>query len=133
MRCFYLTHYLILAKHCFAKMTSVVPKTYISVIFCRMNPEQLHNIRHTLAHLLAASVLKKYPGAKLGIGPVIENGFYYDIAFPEGASVADDLKEFEKSMKHMVKQNLPMTGVEVGGTEAKKIFAHQPYKCELID
>jgi len=63
----------------------------------------LENIRHSLTHLLAASVLKKWPEAKLGIGPTIENGFYYDILFPEKDSINEDhLPRLEKEMKKLI-------------------------------
>ena len=92
----------------------------------------LEPIRHSLAHLLAAAVLKKYPSTKLGIGPVIENGFYYDFEFPE--PVSDDvLPELEKSMRQFAAAGLPFTGREVTPDEAKKLFAHQPFKLDLIE
>jgi len=99
-----------------------------------MNPEQLHNIRHSLAHLLAIAVLEKDPGAKLGIGPVIDNGFYYDFEFSNGYTpTPEDLKGFEKAMRKMVNKGLPFEGRAVSVDEAKKMFANQPYKTELIN
>lgn len=99
-----------------------------------MNPEQLHNIRHSLAHLLAIAVLEKDPGAKLGIGPVIDNGFYYDFEFSNGYTpTPEDLKGFEKAMRKMVSKGLPFEGRAVSVDEAKKMFAEQPYKTELIN
>ena len=92
----------------------------------------LDHIRHSLAHLLAAAVLKKFPDAKLGIGPTIENGFYYDFLLPQPLTPAD-LKEFEKSMKKFIGGKLPFTGKEVTAAEAKKLFAHEQFKLELID
>ncbi|MBI5798606.1 MAG: threonine--tRNA ligase [Candidatus Yonathbacteria bacterium] len=98
-----------------------------------MNPEQLHNIRHSLAHLLAIAVLEKDPGAKLGIGPVIDNGFYYDFEFSNGYTpTTDDLNGFEKAMRKMVNRGLPFEGRAVSVDEAKKMFANQPYKLDLI-
>ncbi|TSC88890.1 MAG: threonyl-tRNA synthetase [Parcubacteria group bacterium Gr01-1014_3] len=91
----------------------------------------LENIRHSLAHLLAAAVLKKYPDAKLGIGPVIENGFYYDFLLP-AALTPENLKEFEKTMRNLVNQKLPFSGKEVSAAEAKKLFKDQPFKLDLI-
>src|SRR6185295_5595827 len=93
--------------------------------------ENLDPIRHSLAHLLAAAVLKKYPHAKLGVGPTVENGFYYDFELPE-AITPDDLKEFEKTMRSFVNKKLPFTGREVSAAEAKKLFAEQPFKLDLI-
>jgi threonyl-tRNA synthetase len=94
--------------------------------------EKLTGIRHSLAHLLAAAVLKEFPDAKLGIGPVIENGFYYDFLLSR-AITPDDLKTFEKTMRTLINKKLPFTGREVSQDEAKKLFAAQPFKLELID
>ncbi|MFZ2303447.1 MAG: threonine--tRNA ligase [Minisyncoccia bacterium] len=94
----------------------------------------LHNIRHSLAHLLAIAVLEKDPNAKLGIGPVIENGFYYDFEFSNGYTpTPEDLKGFEKAMRKMVNKGLPFEGRAVSVDEAKKMFEGQPYKAELIN
>lgn len=87
--------------------------------------------RHSLAHLLAAAVLQKFPGAKLGIGPTIENGFYYDFLLPRSLT-PDDLKEFEIIMKELVAKNLEFSGKKVTATEAKKTFKNQPFKLDLI-
>lgn len=91
----------------------------------------LENIRHSLAHLLATAVLKKFPDAKLGIGPTIENGFYYDFLLPRTLA-PEDLKEFEKTMRELTKQNLVFEGKKVSAVEAKKIFRNQPFKLDLI-
>ncbi len=104
--------------------------------------EKLDHIRHSLSHLLAAVVLKKYPETKFGIGPVIENGFYYDFDLPEQIT-EDDLKDLEKEMKKLVKAGLPFTREVVTIDEAKKIFSgkagpawggnDQPFKLDLIE
>ncbi|MDP1689519.1 MAG: threonine--tRNA ligase [bacterium] len=91
----------------------------------------IEHIRHSLAHLLAAAVLKKYPKAKLGIGPTIENGFYYDFEVPHGFS-PDDLKEFEAEMRHQIKEGLKMEGEKITPAKAKIFFKNQPFKLELI-
>ncbi|TSC83153.1 MAG: threonyl-tRNA synthetase [Parcubacteria group bacterium Gr01-1014_19] len=91
----------------------------------------LENIRHSLAHLLAAAVLKKYPKAKLGIGPVIENGFYYDFLLPDPLT-PEDLKDFEKEMRKMIGGKLPFSGEEVTADAAKKRMKGQKFKLELI-
>jgi len=92
----------------------------------------MDNIRHSLAHLLAAAVLQKFPDAKLGIGPVIENGFYYDFLLPEPLTPGD-LKELQKTMRSFINKKLPFSGREVTADEAKKLFAGQPFKLELIE
>jgi len=94
------------------------------------NPK-LDNIRHSLAHLLAAAVLKKFPKAQLGVGPVIENGFYYDFLLPRSLTPAD-LEEFEKTMRELIKQNLPFSGKKITGAAAKKMFRGQKFKLDLI-
>jgi threonyl-tRNA synthetase len=66
-----------------------------------MPVSQLEHIRHSLSHLLAASVLELYPGAKFGVGPIIENGFYYDFLTPRPL-VPEDLKKIEKRMKKII-------------------------------
>ncbi|OGZ54764.1 MAG: threonine--tRNA ligase [Candidatus Ryanbacteria bacterium RIFCSPLOWO2_01_FULL_48_26] len=92
---------------------------------------KLDHIRHSLAHVLAAAVLKKFPDAKLGIGPTIDDGFYYDFLLPRTLT-PEDLKEFEKSMKKMIGQKLPFVGKEITTAEGKKLFKNQPFKLELI-
>lgn len=92
----------------------------------------LDNIRHSLSHLLAAAVLKKFPKAKLGIGPVIEDGFYYDFLLPRSLT-PEDLKEIEAIMKAYIKDEIPFSGKKITGTEAKKVFRDQPFKLELIN
>jgi threonyl-tRNA synthetase len=97
----------------------------------KASPSDLDPIRHSLAHLLAAAVLQKFSDAKLGIGPTIENGFYYDFELPQPLT-PDDLKELEKSMRKLVNKKLPFSGREVSVEEAKKLFAQQPFKLDLI-
>jgi threonyl-tRNA synthetase len=93
--------------------------------------EKIDEIRHSLAHLLAAAVLKKFPKAKLGIGPVIENGFYYDFKLPRPLT-PEDLKELEGIMREWVNAKLPFTGKKLTPASAKKLFKDQPFKLELI-
>jgi len=92
----------------------------------------MDNVRHSLSHLLAAVVLKKYPGTKLGIGPVIENGFYYDFLLPTPISDTD-LLDLQKEMRHLIAQKLDFTVEEIAAPKAKKIFAEQNFKIELIE
>lgn len=96
--------------------------------------EKLHNIRHTLAHLLAASVLEFYPKAKLTLGPAIDNGFYYDIDFGKIDLKDLDLKEIEKSMKKKLSNPdwKTFSHFEVSEKEALKEFKGNEYKEELI-
>ena len=67
--------------------------------------EKLHNIRHSLAHVLAAAMQEMFPKAALGVGPVIETGFYYDFLLPRPLT-PEDIKKLEKRMRELVKQRL---------------------------
>ena len=93
--------------------------------------EKIEGIRHSLAHILAAAVLKKFPKAKLGVGPVIENGFYYDFKLPRPLT-PEDLKELEATMREWTNAKLPFTGKKLTPASAKKLFKDQPFKLELI-
>ena len=94
--------------------------------------EKLHNLRHSLAHLLAAAVLELWPETKVTIGPVIENGFYYDFDFKSPIS-DKDLPKIEKKMRELLKTWKEFTVEEKTFAEAKKYFADNEYKTELID
>lgn len=94
--------------------------------------EDLNKLRHTAAHVLAAAVLDLWPEAKLTLGPPIEDGFYYDIEFPAPISEAD-LKRIEKQMKKILPKWKEFTHEEVLPEAARKIFAGNQYKLELID
>jgi threonyl-tRNA synthetase len=99
-----------------------------------MTKEQMENIRHSAAHMLAAAVEQMYPGVKLGIGPTIENGFYYDFEFPESVTVSDsDLPKIEKRMKKIIQGSHNFVGREVTADEAREEEREQPYKLELIE
>tara|TARA_B100000508_G_scaffold77059_2_gene59951 strand:- start:1986 stop:3734 length:1749 start_codon:yes stop_codon:yes gene_type:complete len=96
--------------------------------------QQLEHKRHTLAHVLAAEVLKKYPYAKLALGPAIDNGFYYDIDFSDGETPGDDeLKVLQKAMKKQLSAWKEFTHKEVSESEARAAFSGNEYKQELID
>ena len=98
-----------------------------------MNQEHLEILRHSTAHLVAAAVEKLYPGVKFGVGPVVENGFYYDIDFPEPIGEAD-LQKIEDKVKELVKENLKYERKEMSIDEAVKFFEDrgQTYKVELL-
>jgi len=89
--------------------------------------------RHSLAHVMAAAVKQLYPTAKFGVGPVIENGFYYDFDIPE--KIADtDLEKIEKAMRKIIDQNIAFKREELSIGEAIKLFEKesQHYKIELL-
>jgi threonyl-tRNA synthetase len=93
--------------------------------------DKLHNLRHSLAHLLAAAVLEIYPDTKNTIGPSIEDGFYYDFEF--SSPISDkDLPKIEKKMKEILKTWKEFESVEKTEDEAKKYFSNNEYKKELI-
>ena len=83
--------------------------------------KQIETIRHSTAHLMAAAIQKLYPKAKFGIGPAIENGFYYDVELDEQLTPAD-LKKIEKEIKNLQKQNLKFTKEEINIDDAIKLF-----------
>ena len=97
--------------------------------------DNLQQMRHTLSHVLAAAVTELYPTAKFGIGPAIENGFYYDIDFGD-AKVSDaDLEKIEKKMRGIIARKLPMEKRVVSKMEALNWARDhkQDYKIELIE
>ena len=94
--------------------------------------EKMERIRHSASHVMAEAVQSLFPGAKFGIGPVIENGFYYDFDLPR-TFTPEDLPVIQAVMTEIIAQDLSFTQEEVSKQEARGIFARQPYKLELID
>ena len=94
---------------------------------------QLNNLRHSAAHLLAAAVLDLYPNAKRTIGPAIENGFYFDFDFGDEKVSEDDLPRIEKKMHELSKKWFKFERHELSAEEAKKEYPGNEYKHELID
>ncbi|MEC1586903.1 threonine--tRNA ligase [Bacillus spizizenii] len=96
--------------------------------------EGLQIMRHSTAHLLAQAIKRIYKDVKFGVGPVIENGFYYDVEMEE-AITPEDLPKIEKEMKKIVNANLPIIRKEVSREEAKARFAEigDDLKLELLD
>lgn len=94
---------------------------------------KLETMRHSCSHLMAAAVQLLYPNTKFGIGPSIDEGFYYDFDIPEGIS-EDDLGRIEETMRQIQEKNWPIEKKEVSIAEALKIAKEldQPYKAELI-
>lgn len=91
---------------------------------------------HTSAHVLAEAIEKLWPGTKFGIGPTIENGFYYDIELPENQSLSEnDFSKIEKKMLELCREKLPMTKREVSKAEAIDFYSkkNDKYKLELIN
>jgi threonyl-tRNA synthetase len=103
-------------------------------IITNKDEKALEVIRHSTAHLLAQATQQIYPKAQVTIGPVIDNGFYYDFAYKEGFS-EQDLAKIEKKMNAIVKQNLPIERMEMTREEAIEFFKSmgEHYKAEIIE
>ncbi|TXG78203.1 threonine--tRNA ligase [Patescibacteria group bacterium] len=99
------------------------------------NDDQLHAMRHSLAHIMATAVTTIWPEAKLGVGPVVEHGFYYDIDISGVTISTDDFKQIEKAMYKVINQNQPFERSEksVDDAIAWAQQAKQPYKEELLN
>jgi threonyl-tRNA synthetase len=89
-------------------------------------------IRHSASHVLAEAVQKLYPGTRFGIGPAIEDGFYYDFQLPTPIQ-PEDLPAIEKEMRRIISSGAEFLRREVSKDEARKLFADQPFKLELIE
>ncbi|MFK4819345.1 threonine--tRNA ligase [Ochrobactrum quorumnocens] len=103
-------------------------------ILTREDPRSLELIRHDTAHVLAEAVQELFPGTQVTIGPVIENGFYYDFARNEPFT-PDDLPVIEKKMREIIQRNKPFTKQVWSREKAKQVFADkgESYKVELVD
>ncbi|NPV09211.1 MAG: threonine--tRNA ligase [Anaerolineae bacterium] len=88
-------------------------------------------VRHSLAHVMAEAVLSLFPEAKLGIGPAIDTGFYYDFDLPRPLT-PEDLQEVERRMRRILEEGRRFQRRELSRAEAEQLFADQPYKLELI-
>jgi threonyl-tRNA synthetase len=94
------------------------------------DPEALEILRHSAAHVMAQAILRVYKDAKLTIGPVVEEGFYYDIDMD--AVSEDDFPKIEAEMKKIVKEKLPIRRKEVPKEEALAFYKNEPYKLEIL-
>ncbi len=95
--------------------------------------EKLDTKRHSLAHIMAASILEMFPEAKFGVGPVVEDGFYYDVHLNRPLT-PEDLQTIEKRMREKVKQGLPFERSEIAIDAAADMFRKmsQDFKVELL-
>jgi threonyl-tRNA synthetase len=93
---------------------------------------QLFRVRHSTAHVMAQAVLEIFPGAKIAIGPAIEDGFYYDFDLPRTLT-PEDLNQIENRMRLIIKGDHKFEYKVVSTDEARQRFKDQPYKLELID
>jgi threonyl-tRNA synthetase len=94
----------------------------------------LHIMRHSMAHIMATAIQELYPGAKFGIGPVIDNGFYYDVDIDQTLA-PEDLGKISETMRKVIKADYPFTRIELDMNEAIEHFKshNQPYKVELLN
>jgi threonyl-tRNA synthetase len=96
------------------------------------DPDGLHVLRHSAAHVMAQAVCDLWPGTRYAIGPPIEDGFYYDLALPRQVSESD-LAKIEDRMREIVAADQPFVREEISRAEALERFADQPYKREIIE
>jgi threonyl-tRNA synthetase len=92
---------------------------------------ELETMRHSASHVMAEAVTTLFPDAKLGIGPAIEDGFYYDFDLPRSLTEEDLAKVLDR-MKQSIKAQVPFERQEISRQEAEELFADQPYKLELL-
>ncbi|MGA3601599.1 threonine--tRNA ligase [Lysinibacillus agricola] len=109
----------------------ILEDTQIS-LYDASSKEGIQVIRHSTAHLLAQAIKRLYPDARFGVGPVIDNGFYYDIDLAHSLAHSD-LQQIEKMMKQIVRENLSIHRKEVTRAEAQQMFAHDALKLELLE
>ena len=97
--------------------------------------DKLHPMRHSLAHIMATAILELWPGAKLGVGPVVENGFYYDVDTGDQKISEEDFTKIEAKMAEIIKANQEFERLELPINEAIKWAENnnQPYKLELLN
>ena len=98
------------------------------------DPEGKHAFWHSSAHLLAEALQELFPGVKFGIGPAVENGFYYDIDPGEHKITSEDFPRIEKKMLELAQRKAPIVRADIAKSDALKMFGDrgEQYKCELI-
>jgi threonyl-tRNA synthetase len=97
-----------------------------------VDQDRLEIIRHSASHIMAAAVQSLFPDVKFGIGPAIEDGFYYDFKLPRTLT-PEDLPVVEKKMQEIIKEGFSFQRENISKDEARILFRDQPYKIELID
>ena len=113
-------------------LTATVTDGATVEIITAKNPEALHIMRHSCAHIMAEAVQELYPGTQIAFGPATDDGYFYDFELPNNIS-SDDFGAIEKKMAEIVKADEPFVREVVSIDEAKKIFADQRFKLEHID
>lgn len=112
-------------------LSTMVPETTTAEFVTKQHPKALEIFRHTTAHIMAQAIKEIWPSTQLAIGPVIENGFYYDISCDHQLT-PEDFAKIEKKMKEIIKTNYKITREVLTKDEALKLFANDKFKVELI-
>ena len=94
--------------------------------------QDIQTARHSLSHIMAEAVDQLFPNVKFGIGPAIDNGFYYDFDI-EKSILPEDLEKIENKMRELIKRDVPFEKSTMKKAEALEFFKNQPYKVELIN
>jgi threonyl-tRNA synthetase len=117
-----------------ADLSSPLPDDASVEVLTPKSPLGREILRHSTAHVLAQAVLRLWPGAHYAIGPVIDDGFYYDFSLPGGAHFSDDdLARIEAEMWAIIAEDQPFERSEHPIVEGLELFAEQPYKREIIE
>ena len=93
---------------------------------------ELNTLNHSCAHMMAQAIKRLYPGAKFWVGPVVEEGFYYDVDVPSGTITDEDIEAIEKEMKKCAKEAKRIVRSEISKAEAMEMFKDDEYKLDLI-
>ena len=124
------------AKNADNRQESDTCEFFASPMVCREGFEHdpVEKMRHSSAHVMADAVQRLFPEAKITIGPVIEEGFFYDFDYPKGFT-PEDLVKIEAEMTKIIKENLPFEKTEMSKSEAYKFFQKrgENFKLEIID
>ena len=115
-------------------LTRVLPDGATVEVITVSSPAGLDILRHSTAHVMAQAVLRLWPGAHFAIGPVIQDGFYYDFELPDGGHFSDaDLERIEVEMRRIVAEDQPVLRAEHAIAEGLELFKDQPFKSAIIN
>ena len=114
-------------------MSEMIEKNCEVELISSSHPEAFSILNHSTSHLMAQAIINLFPDAKLGFGPSIEEGYYYDVDFGEYKLKEEDFPKIEKEMLKLSKENYKFVRKVVDKSEALEIFKANPYKIELIN
>lgn len=117
----------------FVELTRPLKEDATLAIITKKDEDALYFLRHSSAHLMAQAILSLYPNAHFGVGPVISEGFYYDVDVDGVALNDEDLEKIEKKMMELSVKSFDIVREEVSYEAAQSIFVHDPYKLEIIE